>query len=157
MAISLNKVLLVGRVGGDPDARGRDGNIVRFSLATSESWKDRDTGERQERTQWHNVVVMAPQTAKFVKDYVRKGDLVMVEGSVEYRKWEKDGGETVNITEIIVRPFGGSVQSQSQSRDGGDRGGSRSRSDDSGKSSDRRGDSGRGRTYADELDDEIPF
>lgn len=129
MAISVNRAVIVGRVGKDPVTAGRDGGIVKFSVATSEGWKDRATGERQERTQWHSVVVYNEHAAKFVRDYARKGDLVYVEGTIETRKYEKDG-QDVYVTEIVVRPFGGVVQLQSQERreapaESGGRGGAR--------------------------------
>lgn len=147
MAIVMNKVILVGRVGYDPEQSGS--GPVRFSVATSKTFKDRD-GERQEKTQWHKVVVWNKFAQEFSLKYVKKGDLVAVEGEMEYRVWEKDDGEKVNITEVVVSPYSGSVQSMK--REGGESSERTSRDDkDTG-----RGSSGYGGGSRD-LDDEIPF
>jgi single stranded DNA-binding protein (ssb) len=115
MSINVNKAILVGRVGQDPEVKSND--VVTFSMATSETWRD-DRGEKQERTQWHKVVIFNKQSAKYVAQYVKKGDLVMVEGQIETRKWEREGQEDKYFTEIIVRPYSGNVQSiPSQKRD----------------------------------------
>lgn len=154
--ISYNSITLVGHVGGDPESKGTDGNIVSFSVATKRSWKDR-SGERQENVQWHKVVIFADQVAKFARDYIRKGDMVLVVGEVEYRKWEKGGGEIVNITEVIVRPFTGQVQLQSKNRDDADRPAAdhERRSEREASRSSRASSKPSGRSIAD--DDEIPF
>lgn len=113
MAIHMNKVMLVGRLGADPEIKGRDSQFVNLRVATSESWKDKHTGERQERTQWHTVVVFNEPTAKFLVEYAKKGDQVYVEGQLETRKWERGANDTVFITEVVVKQYGGSVQLQS--------------------------------------------
>jgi single-strand DNA-binding protein len=116
MAISVNKATLVGRLGADPTVKGQHGDIVSMSVATSEYWKDRQTGERKERTQWHTVVIFNEQTANFVRQYAKKGDLVYVEGAIETRKWERPNEEDKYFTEIVIRPYSGSVQLMSQER-----------------------------------------
>lgn len=156
MAISVNKVILVGRVGADPEIRGRDDSFVTMSVATSETWKDRSSGERKERTQWHKVVIYNEMAAKFVSSYVKKGDQVYVEGQVETRKWEKSPGEDVYITEIVVRPFTGSVQSAP--KDGASRSADRDPPpDSSGGNSGSRASGGGGGRQSYDIDDEIPF
>lgn len=160
MAISVNRVILVGRVGADPEAKGRDSSMVTFSLATSRSWKDRTSGERREDTQWHKIVVFDEHSARFCRYYVKKGDLVYVQGCVETRKWEKSPGEELYLTEIVVRPFDGSVQAQSQS--------SGQQRESSGRSEPRReerrqesptygGGAGYGGGFSRDIDDDIPF
>lgn len=153
MAISYNKVTLVGRVGSEPERKGRDEGFVTFRMATSESWKGRD-GERAERVQWHSIVVYNKPTADFAEKYVHKGDMVLVEGAVEYREHESK-----YYTDIVIRPFSGQLQLQSKDR-GGDSGADRS---DHGRGA---GDSGPGQgpgrrsTPAFEsggFDDDIPF
>ncbi len=111
MAINVNKAIIVGRLGADPDVKRDD--FVTLSVATSESWKDKQTGDRVERTQWHKVVIFNAHHAKFAADYAKKGDMVMIEGTIETRKYEKDGQE-VWTTEIVLRPFSGSLQIQSK-------------------------------------------
>jgi len=112
MAINVNKAIIVGRLGADPDVKRND--VVTLRVATSESWKDKQTGERQERTQWHTVVIFNPTTAKFIADYARKGDQVCVEGTIETRKWERGENDAVYYTEIVVKQFSGNVQLQSK-------------------------------------------
>lgn len=102
MAGSVNKVILIGNVGKDPDVRtspeGKD--VASFTLATSESWKDK-SGVRQDRTEWHNIVIFAPGLCNVVKNYVKKGSKLYIEGSLRMRKWQKDGVDRYT-TEIIV-------------------------------------------------------
>lgn len=123
---SVNKVILVGRLGKDPEVNevGNDNKLVaKFSVATSESWRDQRSGERKEKTEWHQVVVWNEGTAKFVEQYVRKGDQVYIEGQMQTRKYEKDGRD-VYTTEVVVQAFGGSVQlltSNDNDKGGGDR------------------------------------
>ena len=114
MAISINKVMLVGRLGADPEIKGQDSQFVKLRVATSESWRDKHSGERQERTQWHTVVVFNDATARFLTTYAKKGDLVSVEGMLETRKWEAPDGDKY-FTEVVVRQFGGNVQLMSKS------------------------------------------
>lgn len=150
MAVNVNKVMLVGRLGADPEKRGGESGPVVCRVATSESWRDKKTGDRQERTQWHQVVVWHEQSQKFLLDYVKKGDLVYVEGQLETREWEKDG-ERRYTTEVVIRPFSGSVQSQSKEKreDSG--------RDDGRSSNSSRSSSGGGGGYRNDIDDEIPF
>ena len=107
-----NKAMLTGRVGADPEKRSlRDGeSVVSFRMATSESWKDKQTGERKQVSEWHNIVVYAKHAVSFIDTYVRKGDLVQVEGSIKYREYEKKEGGKGFVTEIVVRPGDGDVK-----------------------------------------------
>jgi single-strand DNA-binding protein len=94
MAGSLNKVMLIGNLGRDPEVRTfqNGGKVVNFSIATSETWRDRNTGERQERTQWHNISVLNEGIAKVAEQYLRKGSKVFIEGQLETRKWQDQSG-----------------------------------------------------------------
>jgi single-strand DNA-binding protein len=106
----INKALVVGRVGKDPEIRSfNDGNkIANFSIATSQTWRDKNSGERKEKTQWHNVAVRNQGTIKIVEDYVSKGSLIGVFGELETREWEKDGIKRYS-TEIVIAPFNGEL------------------------------------------------
>lgn len=154
----MNKAILVGRVGRDPEVRNvqSGGKVASFSLATSENWRDKD-GEWQERTQWHNVVVWNEGTVKYVQNNVQKGDMIYVEGQIETRKWEDRDGNERYTTEIVLRPFNGNLRKLPTGKGGGDdRRDSRRDDDDRRYSSDSdRRDSGR--RYNNDLDDEIPF
>jgi len=152
VTISVNRAIVCGHVGADPETKGRDAMFVTFNVATSERWKDR-AGDQHERTQWHRIVVYDERAAKFASQYIKRGDKVYIEGQIETRKWEKNPGEEVYITEIVVRPFRGLVQADTR----------QSRDDDSDSRDDRRSseqsrsrDSGGGYGGRD-LDDEIPF
>lgn len=109
MAGSVNKVILVGNVGVDPEIRNMQSGdrVANLSIATSESWKDK-SGERQERTQWHKVVVFNQNIVGVVEKYVKKGAKLYVEGQLETRKWEKDGVPQYT-TEVVIKPFRGEL------------------------------------------------
>lgn len=109
MASSLNKATLIGNVGRDPEVRATQGGqvISNFSLATSESWTDKTSGERKEKTQWHNVVVMNENIASVLEKYVRKGSRLYVEGSIQTRKWTDKNGSERYTTEIVIGRFDG--------------------------------------------------
>lgn len=111
MAGSVNKVILVGNLGRDPEVRAtQDGReIVNLAIATSESWKDRHTGERKEKTEWHRVVIFNENLARIAAEYLRKGSKVYLEGQLQTRKWtDKDGVEKFS-TEIVLQNFGGTL------------------------------------------------
>ena len=108
---SVNKVILIGNVGKDPEIRStQDGReIANLSLATSENWKDKNTGERKEKTEWHRVVIFNESLVKVVKSYVKKGSKLYIEGALQTRKWtDKDGAEKYS-TEIVLQGFNGSI------------------------------------------------
>ena len=111
MAGSVNKVILVGNVGKDPEVRTtQDGTkIVNFTLATSETWNDRASGERKERTEWHRVVIFNENIAGIAEKYVRKGNKVYVEGALQTRKWTDQSGQEKYTTEVIIGRFRGEL------------------------------------------------
>src|SRR5215469_7702653 len=111
MAGSVNKVILVGNVGKDPEVRTtQEGSkIVNFSLATSETWNDRSSGERKERTEWHRVVIFNERLADVAERFLRKGRKVYVEGALETRKWTDQSGQEKYTTEVVLRNFRGEL------------------------------------------------
>ncbi|HTC84952.1 MAG TPA: single-stranded DNA-binding protein [Rhizomicrobium sp.] len=146
MAGSVNKVILVGNLGKDPEVRRMTSGdpVVNLSVATSESWRDKASGERKEKTEWHRVVIFNKNLAEVAEKYLRKGSKVYVEGQLQTRKWtDKDGAEKYS-TEVVLQNFRGEL-TMLDGRNGGEGGGSR----------------GAGEAPAsfqrDELDDEIPF
>ena len=163
MAGSVNKVILVGNVGRDPEVRTtQDGNkVVNFSIATSERWNDRASGERKERTEWHRIVVFNENIANVVEKYVRKGTPVYVEGQLQTRKYTDQSGVEKYTTEIVIGRFKGELTLLG----GGDRGGAEA--GEGGYTRERqpaRSGAGGGapsweppRGGGSDLDDEIPF
>lgn len=111
MAGSVNKVILVGNLGRDPESRNlQDGNpVVNLSIATSETWKDKMSGERKERTEWHRVVIFNENLAKIAQQYLRKGSKVYIEGSLQTRKWTDQQGQERYSTEIVLQRFRGEL------------------------------------------------
>jgi single-strand DNA-binding protein len=116
----VNKVILVGRLGKDPQTKTfpSGGSIVEFSLATSETWRDKQTGERKEKTEWHNIVIRNENIGRIASQYLRKGSEVYIEGSIATRKWQDQNGQDRYTTEIVVGPFKGEL-SLIGGRDGG--------------------------------------
>ena len=112
MAASVNKAIIVGNLGADPEIRQtQDGRkIANFSVATSESWKDKNTGERKERTQWHRIVIFSEGLAKVAEQYLRKGSKVYIEGQIQTRKWQDQSGQDRYTTEIVLNGFNASLQ-----------------------------------------------
>jgi single-strand DNA-binding protein len=110
MAHSINKVTLLGNVGKDPEIRSfqNGGRVATFSLATSESWKDKTSGEKKIATEWHNIVVKTDGLIGIVEKYVKKGSKLLVEGKLETRKWSKDGIDRY-MTEIVLSPYNGKI------------------------------------------------
>ncbi len=124
MAGSVNKVILVGNLGRDPEVRTtQDGKaIVNMSLATSESWRDRNTGERRERTEWHRVVIFNEKLGEVAQKYLHKGSKVYIEGQLQTRKWQDQSGQDKYSTEVVLQNFRGELQ-MLDSRGGGGEGG----------------------------------
>ena len=110
--MSINKVILVGNVGQDPEIRStNDGReIASFSLATSESWKDKNSGERKEKTEWHRVVIFSQGLVNIVKNYIKKGSKLYIEGSLQTRKWTDNQGVEKYTTEIVLQNFNSTLQ-----------------------------------------------
>lgn len=111
MAGSVNKVILIGNLGKDPEVRSMQSGdrVASFSIATSESWKDKQTGERKTKTEWHNVVIFNQPLVKLAESYMRKGSKVYIEGQLETRKWSDQQGIDRYSTEIVLRPFRGEI------------------------------------------------
>ena len=154
MAGSVNKVILVGNLGKDPEIRSMQSGdkVASFSIATSESWKDKATGERKEKTEWHRISVWNQGLVKVIESYVKKGSKVYIEGQLETRKWtDKDGVEKYS-TEVVLRPFRGEL-TMLDSKGGG--GSSFQDSGANGYAPAKAASSGGGR--ADDFEDEIPF
>jgi single-strand DNA-binding protein len=145
---SLNKVQLIGNVGRDPEVRTfqNGGKVCNLRIATSESWKDKQTGEWRERTEWHAVTIMAEPLARIAEQYLRKGSKVYVEGQLETRKWQDQSGQDRYTTEVVLRPYGGTLVLLSGTGDGG------GRQDD-----DRASQSQAAAPARHDLGDEIPF
>jgi single-strand DNA-binding protein len=153
MAGSLNKVILIGNVGKDPEIRStQDGReIASFSLATSEHWKDKSSGERKEKTEWHRIVVFSQGLINIVKNYVKKGHKLYLEGAVHTRKWTDQSGAEKYSTEIVLQSFN-SVIMMLDGRNGNFAGG------DSGPKEPHHLDDKGGASYeVEHMDDDIPF
>lgn len=125
MAGSVNKVILVGNLGRDPEVRQfqNGGKVCNLRLATSESWKDRNTGERRERTEWHSVAIFSEPLARIAEQYLRKGSKVYIEGQLETRKWQDQNGQDRYSTEVVLRPYRGELTFLDSRNDGGGGGG----------------------------------
>ena len=181
MAGSVNKVIIVGNLGRDPEVRSfqNGGKVVNLRIATSETWRDRNSGERKERTEWHSVAIFSEPLAKIAEQYLKKGSKVYIEGALETRKWQDQSGQDRYTTEIVLRPYRGELTlldgrdgggggggmddrggyddySSGSSGGGGSRGGYGGGSSSAGSSSGGFG-GGAGGGRASDMDDEIPF
>ena len=155
MAGSVNKVILVGNLGKDPEIRTLPSGdrVANLSLATSETWRDRATGERKERTEWHRVVIFNDNLVKVAENYLRKGSKVYIEGALQTRKYEQGGVEKYS-TEIALQKFRGELTMLDGKGEGG---GSRD-GDTAGYGGEARAaNAGPKETFTADLDDEIPF
>ena len=148
MAGSLNKVTLIGRLGADPEVRRLNSGdaVVNLRVATSETWKDKNSGERKERTEWHNVVIFNEQLGKVAEAYLRKGSLVYLEGQLQTRKWQDQSGNDRYTTEIVLQRYRGELTMLDGKPDG----------ERQERPSERSGYAEPRQSPAD-LDDEIPF
>ncbi len=165
MAGSVNKVILVGNLGRDPEVKAmQDGrSLVNMSVATSETWRDRNSGERKERTEWHRVVIFNDKLAEVAQKFLKKGAKVYLEGQLTTRKWTDQSGQERYTTEVVVPRFGGTL-TMLDGRSGGEGGGGGSAGgmdDDMGGNAPPSSGGGGGRPAARgskaELDDDIPF
>jgi single-strand DNA-binding protein len=167
MAGSVNKVILVGNLGRDPEVKAmQDGrSLVNMSVATSEAWRDRNSGERKERTEWHRVVIFNDKLAEVAQKFLKKGAKVYLEGQLTTRKWTDQSGQERYTTEVVVPRFGGTLTMLDGRSGGGEGGGGGGGMDDdmgsSAPPSSGGGGGGGGRPAARgskaELDDDIPF
>lgn len=167
MSGSLNQVQLIGHLGADPETRrmGSGDPVVNLRIATSETWKDKTTGERKERTEWHSVVIFNENLGKVAEQYTRKGSKVFVQGKLATRKWQDQSGQDRYRTEIILERFGGLLtlldraERPGQSPD--DYGQTRARDSGAGYGAAKSGTAAPGagapRSYGSDLDDDIPF
>lgn len=155
MAGSVNKVILIGNLGADPEIRAtQDGReICNLRLATSESWKDKSTGERREKTEWHRVVIFNDNLTRIARDYLRKGSKVYLEGQLQTRKWTDKDGQEKYSTEVVLQGYGGSLTllDRASDRAGGDFAPAADRSYS------QAAPASRARVAEAELDDEVPF
>ncbi len=156
MAGSVNKVILVGNLGRDPEVRHTNDGvpIVNLSLATSESWRDRASGERRERTEWHRVVIWNEKLGEVAQKYLRKGSKVYLEGQIQTRKWTDGQGVEKYTTEVVLQRFGSELVLL-DSRGGGESYGESSGESYGGSRGAAPGPAAAG--PSDDLDDEIPF
>jgi len=170
MAGSVNKVILVGNLGKDPETRtfANGGKVVSFSLATSENWKDRASGERKEKTEWHNVSIFSEGLAGVAERFLRKGSKVYLEGQLETRKWQDQSGNDRYTTDVVLRNFNSSmVLLDGRGEGGGGGGGGGGRSYDEGGGFGGSGYGGGGGSkpqsrpqpaaFDSDLDDDVPF
>ncbi len=159
MAGSVNKVILVGNLGRDPEARQmQDGNmVVNLSLATSESWRDKNTGERREKTEWHRVVIFNERLTDVAQKYLHKGSKIYIEGQLQTRKWTDQSGVEKYSTEVVLQRFRGELQMLDSRGDGGGGGGGGDEYNQDGPSGGASQSSGGGAPSGGNLDDDIPF
>ena len=175
MAGSVNKIILVGNLGKDPESRSfqNGGKVVNFTLATSETWTDRSSNERKEKTEWHNVVIRNEKLGEIAERYLKKGAKVYIEGSIQSRKYQDQSGQEKYITEVIVGPFRGELtmlsgRGEESGMDGGAGSGgggyNRERPSSPARNSPAKSGGGGGAPSWDsgghgagDLDDEIPF
>lgn len=155
MAGSVNKVILVGNLGADPEVKrfNNGGSLVNLRLATSESWRDKATGEKKERVEWHRVTIFNEGLCKVAEQYLRKGHKVYIEGQLETRKWQDKDGRDCYSTEVTLRPFHGTLTMLEK---GNGSGGGQREDTGSGQQSKPVAQSS-GRARRDDMDDEIPF
>src|ERR1700712_5935973 len=164
MAGSVNKVILVGNLGRDPETRrmGSGDPVVNLRIATSETWKDKNSGERKEKTEWHSVVIFNENLARVAEQYLKKGSTVYIEGQLQTRKWTDNSGVEKYTTEVVLQRFRGELTMLGGRGDGASSGGG---ADDYGSAGGGFASSGGGRaqgtgpreSFSADLDDEIPF
>ena len=172
MAGSVNKVILVGNLGADPEVRRLNSGdaVVNMRIATSETWRDKSSGERRERTEWHNVVIFNENLVKVAEQFLKKGAKVYIEGQLQTRSWDDQSGQKRYTTEVVLQRFRGELQMLDSRGEGGggamtssgdDRGGGYSGGGNQGggRGGGDRGSSGGGggRSSANDFDDDIPF
>ena len=167
MAGSVNKVILIGNLGADPEIRRLNSGdpVVNLRGATTETWRDKNSGERKDRTEWHSVVIFNDNLAKVAEQYLKKGAKVYIEGQLQTRKWQDQNGQDRYTTEVVLQKFRGELQMLDTRGQGGDAqvgysGGGRSSDFGQSGPNDRGGNNNRnggGGGFSRELDDEIPF
>ena len=159
MAGSVNKVIILGNLGVDPEVRSfpNGGKVCNLRIATSENWKDRNTGERREKTEWHSVAIFSEPLVRIAEQYLKKGSKVYIEGQLETRKWQDQSGQDRYTTEVVLRPYSSTLtmlDSRGDSASSGDYIGDTSAGNDA--SSNLSGDTPTS-SISQDFDDEIPF
>ena len=178
MAGSLNKVMLIGNLGKDPEVRSfqNGGKVCNFSIATGETWKDKNTGEKREKTDWHNIAIFNENLVRIAEQYLKKGSKVYIEGSLQTRKWQDQSGADKYTTEVVLQNFNGTLvlldraEGGSGSGGGGQRGGGGGYNQDDGGGFGGGGGAARGgggaargggatrpSAFDSDLDDDVPF
>jgi single-strand DNA-binding protein len=168
MAGSVNKVIIIGNLGQDPEVRNfpSGGKVCNFSVATSENWKDKNTGERRERTEWHRVSITSEPLVRVAEQYLRKGSKVYLEGQLETRKWQDQSGQDKYTTEVVLRPYRSELTMLDSKSEGGQGGGGNYMANQGSGQSGGGSLADQGGSQADsynsppasaDLDDEIPF
>ena len=166
MAGSVNKVILIGNLGRDPEVRSfpNGGKVCNLRIATSENWKDRNTGERREKTEWHSVAIFSEPLVRVAEQYLRKGSKIYIEGQLETRKWQDQSGQDRYSTEVVLRPYTSTLTMLDGRGDNAGGGGGYGGGSDGG-GYDQGYDSGTapadpyggGSRPSNDMDDEIPF
>jgi single-strand DNA-binding protein len=168
MAGSVNKVIIIGNLGQDPEVRNfpSGGKVCNFSVATSENWKDKNTGERRERTEWHRVSITSEPLVRVAEQYLRKGSKVYLEGQLETRKWQDQSGQDKYTTEVVLRPYRSELTMLDSKSEGSQGGGGNYMANQGGGQSGGGSLTDKGGSQVDsynspapsaDLDDEIPF
>ncbi|MBM2576446.1 single-stranded DNA-binding protein [Jannaschia sp. Os4] len=169
MAGSVNKVILIGNLGRDPETRNfsNGGKVCNLRIATSETWRDKNSGERKERTEWHSVAIFSEPLVRVAEQYLRKGSKVYIEGQLETRKWQDQSGQDRYSTEVVLRPYRSELTMlDGRNSEGGGGGGGSYGGGGGGYGDDRGGggmgggggsNQGGGYGGGSDLDDEIPF
>jgi single-strand DNA-binding protein len=166
VAGSLNKVMLIGNLGKDPEVRSfqNGGKVCNFSLATSENWKDKNSGERREKTDWHNVAIFNENLVRIAEQYLKKGSKVYIEGSLQTRKWQDQSGADKYTTEVVLQNFNGTLVllDRAEGSGGGQRGGGGGYNQDEGGGyggggAQRGSGASRPGAFDSDLDDDVPF
>lgn len=159
MAGSINKVLLIGNLGADPEIRHtQDGNpVCNLRVATSETWRDRNTGDRRERTEWHRVVIFSEPLCKVAEQYLRKGSKVYLEGQLQTRKWQDQSGQDRYSTEVVLQRFNSNLTLLDRRDSGGEQNYGSGSGEAGSSSSGENAGGGGGSAKESDLDDDIPF
>ncbi|MEM8752698.1 MAG: single-stranded DNA-binding protein [Pseudomonadota bacterium] len=160
MAGSVNKVILIGNLGRDPETRSfqNGGKVCNLRIATSESWRDKASGERREKTEWHSVAIFSEPLVRVAEQYLRKGSKVYIEGQLETRKWQDQNGQDRYSTEVVLRPYRSELTMlDGRGEGGGGGGGYGGGYEDRGGGASGGGGSGSGGGFGGDMDDEIPF
>ena len=165
MAGSVNKVIILGNLGVDPEVRSfpNGGKVCNLRIATSENWKDKNTGERREKTEWHSVAIFSEPLVRIAEQYLRKGSKVYIEGQLETRKWQDQSGQDRYTTEVVLRPYTSTLTMLDSRGDNSSQGeyiggnNESNYSSDANDTSSNSGDDTSSPSAAQDFDDELPF